>query len=120
MTSTQPDPEPEGPPVELQLTEIEVQPSDPDATFGATAAVGIPNVVRLTIRAGHDVRLNAPGGVTRTATAIALAGSGTIRSQQAPNPHQNLKAGGGSKSVKGKIVVLRAITPTMVVDILFN
>ena len=123
---------------------LEVQPRDPDGTFGATVVVEtpvpgeddqkaaqfrsvpghppvpMPPLVRLVVRRGQDVRLNATGGFTRTATAVARAGSGTLRSQQAPNPHETLIVGGGDKSVRGKTVWLHASTPRMVVDIRFN
>jgi len=121
------------------VLELEVQPRDPDGTFGATAVVetpvpgeddhkaaqfrsvpGHPPLVRLVVRRGQDVVLNATGGFTRTATAVARAGSGTLRSQQAPNPHETLIVGGGDKSVRGKTVWLHASTPRMVVDIRFN
>jgi hypothetical protein len=123
---------------------LEIQPRDPDGTFGATAVVEtpvpgeddhkaaqfrsvpghppvpMPPLVRLVVLRGQDVVLNATGGFTRTATAVARAGSGTLRSQQAPNPHETLFVGGGDKSVRGKTVWLHASTPRMVVDIRFN
>jgi hypothetical protein len=126
------------------VLELDVQPRDPDGNVGATAVVETPvpkkddpkaaqfrsapghppvpvrHHARLVVLAGHDVRLDATGGVARTATAAAREGSGTLRSQSALNPHQTLTVGGGNQSVRGKAIWLHASSPRMVVDIWYN
>jgi hypothetical protein len=110
--------------------EIEVQPHVLDSTFEsyvvveATVAAGEEDEAAQfrsapghppiggqalvgSVLAGKDHRYNANGGVIRTATATATRDSGTIRSQQALNPHQGLSVGGGSKSEAGGAVWLR-------------
>jgi hypothetical protein len=122
------------------VIDVEVRLTVPDDTLGVTVVVETPvpeeedpkaaqfraapgrpgePQIRATVLAGKDLRFNAAGGITRTATATALAGSGTLRKQQAQIPSEKLIVGRGSKSVRGKTIYLHASTQRMVANLVF-
>ena len=139
------DPEPKLEPPDLDretLIEIDVQLHAPADTSEATVEViataakeddstpaevrsagkGQPRELRSRrppLAPGYQKRWNAAGGVSKTATATAKGGNGTLRSQPALKPNKYLKVGGGKQSVTGSSVWVRGGTLRLTYDLVY-
>jgi len=135
-TADDQEPDPGNLDTEVQFV-VEVRPRGLDRTLEATVVVRTaieaeedPGATKLSARAaarrrdsvlaGKDHRWSANGGVIRTATATPRQNSGTLRSQGALNPHQNLSVSGGSRSTSGSTVWVRGVSGRFVYDMSDN